>query len=121
MSAAPVTEAELQAYVDGALPPVRAAEIDEYLTQNEAAAQRVVAYRAQNVEFCFKDLDHLSHCDLHLSLVLNFLEPLWNLRKCLRSLVYRFRPFGPTPNLHVYVFNWGHNFGGVSLEKFTQR
>jgi anti-sigma factor RsiW len=50
MSAAPVTEAELQAYVDGALPPVRAAEIDEYLTQNEAAAQRVAAYRAQNVE-----------------------------------------------------------------------
>jgi anti-sigma factor RsiW len=50
MSAAPVTEAELQAYVDGALTPVRAAEIDEYLTQNEAAAQRVAAYRAQNVE-----------------------------------------------------------------------
>ena len=50
MSAAPVTEAELQAYVDGVLPPVRAAEIDEYLTQNEAAAQRVAAYRAQNVE-----------------------------------------------------------------------
>ena len=50
MSAAPVTEAELQAYVDGVLPPVRAAEIDEYLTQNEATAQRVAAYRAQNVE-----------------------------------------------------------------------
>jgi len=50
MSAAPVTEAELQAYVDDALPPDRAAEIDEYLTQNEAAAQRVAAYRAQNSE-----------------------------------------------------------------------
>jgi anti-sigma factor RsiW len=50
MSAAPVTEAELQAYVDGVLPPVRAAEIDEYLTQNEATAQRVAAYRAQNGE-----------------------------------------------------------------------
>ena len=48
MSAAPVTEAELQAYVDGALPPVRAAEIDEYLAQNDAAAQRVAAYRVQN-------------------------------------------------------------------------
>jgi anti-sigma factor RsiW len=50
MSAAPVTEAELQAYVDDALPPDRAAEIDESLTQNEAAAQRVAAYRAQNGE-----------------------------------------------------------------------
>lgn len=48
MNAAPVTEAELQAYVDGALPPVRAAEIDEYLAQNDAAAQRVAAYRVQN-------------------------------------------------------------------------
>lgn len=48
MSAAPVTEAELQAYVDGVLPPARATEIDEYLVQNEAAAQRVAAYRTQN-------------------------------------------------------------------------
>lgn len=47
MSAAPVTEADLQAYVDGALPPDRAAEIGDYLVHNEAAAQRVAAYRAQ--------------------------------------------------------------------------
>jgi anti-sigma factor RsiW len=48
MSAAPVTEAELQAYVDGALPPSRVVDIDEYLAQNEAAAQRVASYRSQN-------------------------------------------------------------------------
>ena len=47
MSAAPVTEAELQANVDGALPPARATAIDGFLALNEAAAQRVAAYRTQ--------------------------------------------------------------------------
>lgn len=51
MSVAPVTEAELQAYVDGALTPARATEIDEYLVLNEAAAQRVAAYRTQISQF----------------------------------------------------------------------
>lgn len=50
MSAVPVTEAELQAYVDGALSPARTAEIAEYLTQDEAAAQRIAAFRAQNYQ-----------------------------------------------------------------------
>lgn len=48
MNAALVTEAELHAYVDGALPPARACEVAEYLGQNEDAALRVSAYRVQN-------------------------------------------------------------------------
>ncbi len=58
MNAVPVTEAELHAYVDGALPAVRAAEIAEYLGQNAEAAQRVAAYREQNAHLhtAFDDL-----------------------------------------------------------------
>ena len=48
MNAAPVTGAELHAYVDSALPPTRAAEVAQYLGQNADAALRVAAYRAQN-------------------------------------------------------------------------
>ncbi len=48
MSAHPVTETELQAYVDGQLPPARAAEVAEHLTQHGEDAQRVAAYRSQN-------------------------------------------------------------------------
>lgn len=48
MSVHPVTEAELQAYVDGQLPPSRAAEVAQYLAQREEEAQRVAAYRRQN-------------------------------------------------------------------------
>lgn len=48
MSAYPVTEAELQAYVDGQLPPARATEVAQYLAQHEEDAQRVAAYRRQN-------------------------------------------------------------------------
>lgn len=48
MSAAPVSEADLQAYVDGALPPARAAEVTQFLTQHEDEAQRVAAYRQLN-------------------------------------------------------------------------
>lgn len=48
MSAHPVTEAELQAYVDDQLPPSRAAEVAQHLVQHEDDAQRVAAYRRQN-------------------------------------------------------------------------
>ncbi len=48
MSAPSVTEAELQAYVDGQLPPARAAEVAQHLAQHEEDAQRVAAYRRQN-------------------------------------------------------------------------
>lgn len=48
MSAHPVTEAELQACVDGQLPAARAVEVAQHLTQHEDDAQRVAAYRRQN-------------------------------------------------------------------------
>jgi anti-sigma factor RsiW len=48
MSAAPVTEADLHAYVDGCLPPARTAEVAQYLAQHEDEAQRVAAYRLQS-------------------------------------------------------------------------
>ena len=48
MSAAPVTEAELHAYVDGGLPPARAVDVAQYLAQHEEDALRVAAYRMQN-------------------------------------------------------------------------
>lgn len=48
MSTQPVTEAELQAYVDGQLPAARAAEVAQHLAQHEEDAQRVAAYRRQN-------------------------------------------------------------------------
>jgi anti-sigma factor RsiW len=44
----PVSEAELQAYVDGRLTAPRAAEVAQYLAQHEADAARVAAYRDQN-------------------------------------------------------------------------
>ena len=44
----PVTEADLQAYVDGVLAPARRAEIDAYLAQRPAEAGRLDAYAAQN-------------------------------------------------------------------------
>lgn len=48
MSAAPVTETELHAFVDGRLPPARAVEVAQHLAQHEADARRVAEYRAQN-------------------------------------------------------------------------
>jgi anti-sigma factor RsiW len=48
MSTHPVTEAELQAYVDGQLPPARTTEVAQHLAQHEEDAQRVAAYRRQN-------------------------------------------------------------------------
>jgi anti-sigma factor RsiW len=49
MSRLPVTEAELHAYVDGALPPARAADVDAYLADHPEDAARVAAYREQLV------------------------------------------------------------------------
>ena len=46
---APVTEAELQAWVDGRLPPARRAAVDGYLALHPADAARLHAYREQNV------------------------------------------------------------------------
>jgi anti-sigma factor RsiW len=48
MSAHSVTDAELQAYVDGQLLPQRAAEVAQHLARHEEDAQRVAAYRRQN-------------------------------------------------------------------------
>ncbi|WP_343733287.1 anti-sigma factor [Duganella sp.] len=45
---APVTEAELQAWVDGRLAPARRAAVDAYLQQYPAEAARLQAYCAQN-------------------------------------------------------------------------
>ncbi|GAC1540559.1 MAG: anti-sigma factor [Myxococcales bacterium] len=47
MSPLPVTEADLQAYVDGVLPESRRAEIDVYLASAPEEAERVRAYREQ--------------------------------------------------------------------------
>ena len=60
MNAAPVTEAELHAYVDSALPPTRAAEVAQYLGQNADAAPRVAAYRVQNSQL------HAAYDDLRV-------------------------------------------------------
>jgi anti-sigma factor RsiW len=50
MNSLPVTEADLHAYVDGVLPAARLAEINAYLAQRPEEAQRIAAYRAQNLE-----------------------------------------------------------------------
>ncbi len=48
MSELPVTEAELQAYVDARLPESRTAEIDRYIAGHPEEAGRVAAYRSQS-------------------------------------------------------------------------
>lgn len=45
----PVTEAELQAWVDGRLAPPRRADVEAYLASHPHEAQRLRAYRQQNV------------------------------------------------------------------------
>ncbi|MES2262846.1 MAG: anti-sigma factor [Pseudomonadota bacterium] len=45
----PVTEAELQAWVDGRLAPARRGDIDIYLEHHPHEAERLRAYRQQNV------------------------------------------------------------------------
>ena len=46
----PVTEAELQAYVDRQLPAGRQREIEAYLARRPEEEQRVQSYLAQNRE-----------------------------------------------------------------------
>jgi anti-sigma factor RsiW len=43
----PVTEAELHAYVDGALTAARAAEVEAYLSEHPEDTSRIAAYREQ--------------------------------------------------------------------------
>lgn len=50
MNCLPVTEADLHAYIDGLLPPARRSEIDAYLALRPAEAERLNAYRAQNLQ-----------------------------------------------------------------------
>lgn len=49
MSPYPITEVDLQAYVDSRLPESRQAEIEDYMAANPGEAERLHAYRAQNV------------------------------------------------------------------------
>lgn len=48
MNPLPLSETDLQAYVDAALPPARRAEVEAWLAQHPDDAERVRAYRAQN-------------------------------------------------------------------------
>jgi anti-sigma factor RsiW len=50
MNQAPVTEADLHAYVDGVLPLARQAEIEAYLAVRPGEAERVEAYRRQKAD-----------------------------------------------------------------------
>jgi anti-sigma factor RsiW len=50
MSNLPITEVDLHAYVDGALPEMRRNEVEDYLAAQPEAAQRVRAYLAQKQE-----------------------------------------------------------------------
>jgi anti-sigma factor RsiW len=49
MSRAPVTEAELHAYIDGVLAAARAGEVETYLADHPEDAARIAAYRDQVV------------------------------------------------------------------------
>ncbi|QOL49748.1 anti-sigma factor family protein [Massilia litorea] len=50
MNGLPMTEADLQAYVDGLLPPARQAEVEAWLLTRPDEAERLAAYREQNRE-----------------------------------------------------------------------
>jgi anti-sigma factor RsiW len=50
MSALPIAEADLQAYVDARLPESRRLEVERFLDAHPEEAQRLAAYRAQNEE-----------------------------------------------------------------------
>ena len=50
MSTLPITEADLQAWVDAVLPEARREEVDAYLAANPAEAERLRAYQAQKQE-----------------------------------------------------------------------
>jgi anti-sigma factor RsiW len=47
MNALPITEADLQAYVDAALPEARRAEVEAYLAADPAEAERLRSYQTQ--------------------------------------------------------------------------
>jgi len=47
MNRTPVTEAELQAHVDGRLPPERASDVEAWLSERPDEAARLSAYRSQ--------------------------------------------------------------------------
>ena len=48
MTKMPVTEAEMQAYVDDQLPAARRGEVEAWLAENPAEQTRIAAYRRQN-------------------------------------------------------------------------
>ena len=48
MTKLPMTEADLQAYIDGRLPEARRAEVEDYLVNRPDEAARIAAYRRQN-------------------------------------------------------------------------
>lgn len=48
MSNEPMTEEDLQAYVDGRLPAARISAMEQHLAQHDSDARRVAAYRRQN-------------------------------------------------------------------------
>jgi len=50
MTSRPITEQDLQGYVDGALDPPRRAEVDDYLQRHPDVARRVAAYAQQRDE-----------------------------------------------------------------------
>jgi anti-sigma factor RsiW len=54
MTALPITEMDLHAYVDKLLPEARRAEVEAYLANNPEEAERLQAYQAQNL--ALKDL-----------------------------------------------------------------
>lgn len=47
MSSAPITEADLQAHVDGQLPPERAADVEAWLAERPDETARLLSYRSQ--------------------------------------------------------------------------
>jgi len=49
MNGGPVSEADLQAYVDGRLTPEREREVAEWLVERPKQAERITAYRAQSL------------------------------------------------------------------------
>lgn len=74
MSETPVTEAELQAHVDGRLPPERAAAVEAWLADRPEEAQRISSYRSQR-DALRAALDPVLDEPLPLALDLRIREP----------------------------------------------
>jgi anti-sigma factor RsiW len=87
MNPAPVTEAELHAYIDGVLPLARHEEVEAYLAARPAEMERVQAYRRQKEE-----LRALFHPVLD--------EPI-PIRLARRS--------------HASAWSWGHLVAGLAI------